>query len=546
MRTEATYGGAAERIGEPVRPGEGLVGEVVQRDEPMLEDGAPPFRCAGTAGCAVRSRWASNANRAVSPEELELLEAFGELAAAACRNASAHAGLALAARTDALTGCLNHAAMHDALGREVERCRRKGHALSLVIVDLDEFKQVNERHGHLAGDEVLRQVGESLRESVRAYDLVARYGGDEFAVIAMDADEATATEVARRAVEAIGRALGTLGSAGEATAATAGVAEWQAGDSPSALIARADRALLHGKHRACAAPRCRRPRCPRPPPGAPAQAAADSESSSARQSRSTLASGRPKTSTSTARAPRSSSGLMASATAARRAALALEHAEDRAAEQHGVARRGRELGPAALAEPAHDRRAQVGRLTGQPHGAALAEPGPAHVAPERGGRERRRQVRVVGADHEVRVLVKRRQEQGLARARDLRGAPLERGGGEHVDVRLGEPAREVAAAGGRGDAAREREPRMGERERGHARVEHHGDVARRVLEQPRHLVPERLERLEHGSGLGALRRVVASRERRRMRLLPGHGRTIRHSRGSDPLEVGPLPSAPPY
>ena len=174
----------------------------------------PPFRFAGTAGCAVRSPWASRRERAVSREELELLEAFSELAAAACRNARAHAGLALAARTDALTGCLNHSAMHDALGREVERCRRKGHALSLVIVDLDEFKQVNERHGHLAGDEVLRRVGESLRESVRAYDLVARYGGDEFAVIAMDADEATAAEVARRAVEAIGRALGTLGSAG--------------------------------------------------------------------------------------------------------------------------------------------------------------------------------------------------------------------------------------------------------------------------------------------------------------------------------------------
>ena len=248
MRTEATYGGRAERIGEPVRPGEGLVGEVVQRGEPMLEGGAAavPLHWDGRLRGALAVGF--ERERGVSRDELELLEAFGELAAAACRNARAHAGLALAARTDALTGCLNHSAMHDALGREVERCRRKGHALSLVIVDLDEFKQVNERHGHLAGDDVLRQVGESLRESVRAYDLVARYGGDEFAVIAMDADEATAAEVARRAVEAIGGALGTLGSAGEATAATAGVAEWQTGDSPSDLIGRADRALLHGKH----------------------------------------------------------------------------------------------------------------------------------------------------------------------------------------------------------------------------------------------------------------------------------------------------------
>jgi diguanylate cyclase (GGDEF)-like protein len=248
MRTEATYGQPAERIGEPVEMGEGLVGEVVERDEPMLEGGAAavPLHWDGRLRGALAVGF--ERERAVSREELELLEAFGALAAAACRNAKAHAGLALAARTDALTGCLNHSVMHDTRGREIERCRRKGHALSLVIVDLDEFKQVNERHGHLAGDEVLRRVGESLRETVRAYDVVARYGGDEFAVIAMDADEATATEVARRAVEAIERSLGTLGSAGEATAATAGVAEWQSGDTPSELIGRADRALLHGKH----------------------------------------------------------------------------------------------------------------------------------------------------------------------------------------------------------------------------------------------------------------------------------------------------------
>jgi diguanylate cyclase (GGDEF)-like protein len=248
MRTEATYGRPAERIGEPVEAGHGLVGEVIQRDEPMLADGdaAVPLHWDG----GLRGALAVGFERAepVSADELELLEAFGELAAAACRNASAHAGLALAARTDALTGCLNHSAMHDALGREVERCRRKGHELSLVILDLDEFKQVNEQHGHLAGDEVLRQVGESLRESVRAYDLVARYGGDEFAIIALDAGEDVAVDVVARGLGEIRGRLGDLGFASRATVATAGVAEWRDSESPTMLIARADEALLYGKH----------------------------------------------------------------------------------------------------------------------------------------------------------------------------------------------------------------------------------------------------------------------------------------------------------
>jgi diguanylate cyclase (GGDEF)-like protein len=107
-------------------------------------------------------------------------------------------------------------------------------------VDLDDFKQVNERHGHLVGDEVLRRVGVGLRQAVRAYDVVGRYGGDEFAVIAVDAGEGAAVEVAGRAMEEVGEAAGT----------TAGVAEWRPGESATELIGRADRALLYGKQRA--------------------------------------------------------------------------------------------------------------------------------------------------------------------------------------------------------------------------------------------------------------------------------------------------------
>jgi diguanylate cyclase (GGDEF)-like protein len=135
--------------------------------------------------------------------------------------------------------------MQDTLRREVERASRSGRSLSVALVDLDDFKQVNEDHGHQVGDEVLRAVGRSLRDNVRTYDTVARYGGDEFAVIAIDADEDAAADAMTRALAAIGDALGQLGVGSRATA---GVAEWVAGESSTMLIARADRSLLEGKH----------------------------------------------------------------------------------------------------------------------------------------------------------------------------------------------------------------------------------------------------------------------------------------------------------
>ncbi len=138
--------------------------------------------------------------------------------------------------------------MHDALRREIVRCERTGHRLSLVLVDMDDFKQVNEEHGHLVGDEVLRRVGHALRQAVRPYDLVARYGGDEFAVVTIDADEEEAAEVAGRALDGV--------------APVAGRPERRAGRhrrqrrrgrvaararAATELIEAADRALLYGK-----------------------------------------------------------------------------------------------------------------------------------------------------------------------------------------------------------------------------------------------------------------------------------------------------------
>lgn len=182
----------------------------------------------------------------IGSDEVRLLETFAEFAAAACGNANAAAALALAARTDALTGCLNHAALQDGLRREIERSARTAQNLSLVLIDLDDFKRVNEEHGHLTGDEVLRRVGHTLRSTVRPYDLCARYGGDEFAIVCGDTDEQSASAVADRVLERLRSTLADIDAAG-GTGATAGVARWIPGQDATALVEEADRALLWGK-----------------------------------------------------------------------------------------------------------------------------------------------------------------------------------------------------------------------------------------------------------------------------------------------------------
>jgi diguanylate cyclase (GGDEF)-like protein len=149
------------------------------------------------------------------------------------------------AGTDAVTGSMNRRAMRQRLNEEIGRAHRTDSPLSCLLIDLDNFKLVNDRYGHQAGDQVLREVAGALMGEFRAFDRVARYGGDEFVVVLPNSSLESATGAAQRAL----RRLEGLPSFGEPSgvAASIGVAQWQAPMRADDLLEVCDAALLSSK-----------------------------------------------------------------------------------------------------------------------------------------------------------------------------------------------------------------------------------------------------------------------------------------------------------
>jgi diguanylate cyclase (GGDEF)-like protein len=148
------------------------------------------------------------------------------------------------AGTDPVTGCMNHRAMRRRLQEEIGRAMRTGNPLSCLLVDLDNFKLVNDRHGHQAGDHVLREVGRALVGEFREFDRVARYGGDEFVVILPNADLESAASAASRA---LARLIALTEEDDTGVGASIGVGQWQAPMNADALLNACDGALLRSK-----------------------------------------------------------------------------------------------------------------------------------------------------------------------------------------------------------------------------------------------------------------------------------------------------------
>src|SRR5256714_188097 len=180
-------------------------------------------------------------------EEFELAQRFGDAVALALDNARTRKQLELQAQSDSLTGLFNHRYFQDRLRAELVRTNRSGEPLAVAMLDLDEFKRVNDVHGHGTGDEVLVRVAELLLAEFRASDVVCRVGGEEFGVIMPSCDSAAALHAVERIHERLARELfapvGPLSvSAGLASAPAHGM-------NARELIASAEAAMMTIKAR---------------------------------------------------------------------------------------------------------------------------------------------------------------------------------------------------------------------------------------------------------------------------------------------------------
>ena len=232
----AVHGHEDRKPGDRLRAGAALAGletrPFLQADEPI---GLLAFRKAGGAP--------------VDADEGRLVDSVAGLAAIAIANARLHQQMVRLSQTDALTGAHNRRSLFARLDQEIERCRRFENSMAVALVDVDRFRQYNEATGHAAGDTVLKSVATLLAGAVRRVDLVARSGGEEFAVVLARADRAAALAAAEKLRATVEQAAlpHPASEAGRVTISV-GVAVFpEDGRDLGALVDAADAALFAAK-----------------------------------------------------------------------------------------------------------------------------------------------------------------------------------------------------------------------------------------------------------------------------------------------------------
>ena len=181
----------------------------------------------------------------------ELINTIANILALSLKNAQEYHKLKEAAVTDSLTGVYNRKGLYDLLGMEFQRAKRYAKKLSLVMIDMNGFKNINDSMGHQAGDYVLRELAGVLKGAIRQPDIVTRYGGDEFAVLLPESTKSEAGVIMKRVAKEIKGHTFEWGSGKINTTMSYGISntdELKEGDSEDALIRLADFRLYASKN----------------------------------------------------------------------------------------------------------------------------------------------------------------------------------------------------------------------------------------------------------------------------------------------------------
>jgi diguanylate cyclase (GGDEF)-like protein len=181
-------------------------------------------------------------------EHKEIMRRFTFIAGALISNVRMRKYMEIMAVTDGLTQLVNHKQFQQQLSMEIERSHRYGRSVSMLMIDIDHFKNVNDTYGHTSGDIVLKEVARCIRESIRMNDIAARYGGEEFAVIIPDANPNSAFVTAERIRKKVELTSVLAGTCTIRVTLSAGCASYPLqAKSQQELVERADRALYYSK-----------------------------------------------------------------------------------------------------------------------------------------------------------------------------------------------------------------------------------------------------------------------------------------------------------